>query len=73
MWRIIIQNNGFEGIKPTPNPNPNADGSYTVKLTTTQWQIFQDNQKKPQLAVPELPEQAQDDDNVTASQDPSML
>ena len=56
MWKIIIQNKGFDGIKPTPNPKPNADGTYTVKLSPKQWQIFQDNQKKAPVPVPAEPE-----------------
>ena len=46
VWKIVNQNKGFEGIKPTPNPKPNPDGSRTVKLTPAQWNIFQENQKK---------------------------
>jgi len=53
LWKIIIQNKGFAGITPTPNPAPNANGSYTVKLNAAEWQIFQDNQKKPAEAVAE--------------------
>ena len=53
LWTIIMQNNGFAGINPTPNPAPNADGSYTVPLDAAQWQIFQDNQNKPAEPVVE--------------------
>ena len=56
LWTILIQNKRFEGIRPTPNPKPNPDGSYTVKLTTIQWNVFQDNQKKPPVPVPADPE-----------------
>ena len=56
MWTILIQNKRFEGIRPTPNPKPNPDGSYTVKLTTIQWKVFQENQKKPPVPVPAAPE-----------------
>ena len=52
LWTILQQNKRFEGIRPTPNPKPNADGSYTVKLTTIQWKMFQENQKKPPVPVP---------------------
>ena len=52
LWTILQQNRRFEGIRPTPNPKPNADGSYTVKLTTIQWKVFQENQKKPPVPVP---------------------
>ena len=57
LWKIILQNKGFEGIKPSPeNTKPNPDGSFTVKLTPAQWKIFQDNQKKPPIPVPAEPE-----------------
>ena len=56
LWTILIQNKRFEGIRPTPNPKPNPDGSYTVKLTTIQWKVFQENQKKPPVPVPAAPE-----------------
>ena len=59
MWTILVQNKRFEGIRPTPNPKPNPDGSYTVKLTTIQWKVFQDNQKKPAVPVPAEPESAE--------------
>ena len=55
LWPILMQNKTFEGIKPSPNPKPNPDGSRTVKLTPAQWQIFQDNQKKPPIPVPAEP------------------
>ena len=56
LWAILQQNKRFEGIRPTPNPKPNADGSYTVKLTTIQWKMFQENQKKPPVPVPAEPD-----------------
>ena len=56
LWTILIQNKRFEGIRPTPNPKPNPDGSYTVKLSTIQWKVFQENQKKPPVPVPAAPE-----------------
>ena len=56
LWTILVQNKRFEGIRPTPNPKPNPDGSYTVKLTTIQWKVFQENQKKPPVPVPAAPE-----------------
>jgi len=49
--KILVQNKRFEGIRPTPNPKPNPDGSYTVKLTTTQFKVFEENQKKPAIPV----------------------
>ena len=52
LWIIIQQNRGFEGIEPAPQSKPNDDGSFTVTLTPAQWQIFQDNQKKPPVPVP---------------------
>ena len=55
MWTILVQNKRFEGIRPTPNPKPNPDGSYTVKLTTTQFKVFEENQKKPAIPVPAEP------------------
>ena len=58
LWTILIQNKRFEGIRPTPNPKPNPDGSYTVKLTTIQWKVFQENQKKPPVSLPAAPEPA---------------
>ena len=56
LWKIIQQNKGFDGIKPTPNPKSNPDGSRTVKLTPAQWVIFQENQKKAPVPVPAEPE-----------------
>ena len=53
--KILVQNKRFEGIRPTPNPKPNPDGSYTVKLTTTQFKVFEENQKKPAIPVPAEP------------------
>ena len=50
--KILQINNRFEGIRPTPKPDQNPDGSYTVRLTITQWQRFQDNIKKPANLVP---------------------
>jgi hypothetical protein len=55
LWTILQQNRRFEGIRPTPNPKPNPDGSYTVKLSTIQWKVFQENQKKPPVPVPGEP------------------
>ena len=55
LWTILVQNKRFEGIRPTPNPKPNPDGSYTVKLTTTQFKVFEENQKKPAIPVPAEP------------------
>ena len=76
LWTIIIQNNGFEGIKPTPNPKPNTDGTYTVTLNPAQWQIFQENQKRPPIAAPALepgtgPSEKPSDDSITVTNDPS--
>ena len=56
LWTILVQNKRFEGIRPTPNPKANPDGSYTVKLTTTQFKVFEENQKKPAIPVPAEPE-----------------
>ena len=53
--KILVQNKRFEGIRPTPDPKPNPDGSYTVKLTTTQFKVFEENQKKPAIPVPAEP------------------
>jgi hypothetical protein len=64
LWTILIQNKRFEGIRPTPNPKPNSDGSYTVKLTTIQWKVFQENQKKPQHPYPAQPDQHTDEISV---------
>ena len=58
LWTILIQNKRFEGIRPSPNPRLNPDGSYTVELTTIQWNVFQDNQKKPPVLVPAEPEKS---------------
>ena len=51
MWRILLQNKRFDGIRLFPKPKPNPDQSYTVKLTVAQWNIFQENMKKPPVAV----------------------
>merc|ERR1719204_2894498 len=76
VWKIIIQNKGFEGIKPTPDPKPNPDGSRTVKLTPAQWKTFQDNQKKPPIPVPVEPEPGKKPsdkpaDEISVTKDPS--
>ena len=55
LMKILVQNKRFEGIRPTPDPKPNPDGSYTVKLTTTQFKVFEENQKKPAIPVPAEP------------------
>merc|ERR1719204_526191 len=68
LWTIIIQNKGFEGIKPTPNPKPNPDGSRTVTLTPAQWKIFQDNRKKPPVPTPA---EAPSGDTIAATKDKS--
>ena len=65
MWTILIQNKRFEGIRPTPNPKPNPDGNYTVTLTTTQFKVFEENQKKPAIPV------EQTDVSVTVTQESS--
>ena len=73
LWKIILQNKGFEGIKPTPNPKPNPDGSRTVKLTPAQWQIFQDNQKKAPVPVPAEPgKEPTDEISVTKDRSTSI-
>merc|ERR1719204_2730893 len=81
VWKIILQNKGFEGIKPTPDPKPNPDGSRTVKLTPAQWKTFQDNQKKPPIPVPVEPEPGKEpsdkpsekpsDDSISVTKEPS--
>merc|ERR1719232_423560 len=38
--------NGFAGINLSPTPVPSADGSYNVKLSPAEWNIFQENQAK---------------------------
>ena len=73
LWTILIQNKRFEGIRPTPNPKPNPDGSYTVKLTTIQWNVFQDNQKKPPvpvLADPEKPAPGKEPEKTAPGKEP---
>ena len=74
LWKIIQQNNGFDGITLKPAPTPNPDGSYTIKLTPQQWKIFQENQKKSPVAVPvpadETPDGAPDKNQISAKNDP---
>ena len=80
LWPVLQTNERFAGIKPTPNPSPKPDGTRTVKLTPAQWQIFQDNMKKPSMLVPvddSVPDKMRSDDdkaadNITVQQDPSM-
>ena len=38
--------NGFAGINLSPAPTANSDGSYDVKLSPAEWNIFQENQAK---------------------------
>merc|ERR1719204_2849409 len=72
LWTIILQNKGLEGIKPIPTPKPNPDGSRTVTLTPAQWQTFQDNQKKPPIAIPDKPEPGKEPtDSISVINDPS--
>merc|ERR1719204_1708413 len=72
LWTIILQNKGLEGIKPKPTPKPNPDGSRTVTLTPAQWQTFQDNQKKPPIAIPDKPEPGKEPtDSISVINDPS--
>ena len=84
MWGIIQQNNGMDGINLKPAPRPNANGSYTIKLTPAQWAKFQENQARPpvpQQASPAAGAAAPagndapsgDNENISVSQDPSML
>ena len=79
MMKILKINKRFEGINPTPNPKPNPDTSYTVKLTITQWTVFQENMKKPaNLAPLERPNTGrapanQPKDNISVQREPSTL
>ena len=52
LMRILEVNKRFDGIRPAPRPDKNPDGSFTVRLTITQWQQFQDNVKKPATLLP---------------------
>ena len=103
--KILQINKRFDGIRPTPKPDENPDGSYTVRLTITQWQQFQDNIKKPADLLPledpskkpgkpqetpeekkpeekkpeekkpeeKKPEEGKPGDEITITQEPSML
>ena len=79
LWKTLQTNERFKGIKPTPNAQPNPDGGYTVKLNPRQYQIFQDNMKKPAMLVPvddSVPEKVPADqpgDNIVVEKDPSMF
>lgn len=69
LWYTIKNNDGFKGIKPTPNPDPNPDGSFTVKLTPSQFAIFQENQKDQSVA----PHKKPSDNSVSVIKDASAL
>ena len=76
MWIIIQQNRGFEGIEPAPQSKPNDDGSFTVILTPAQWQIFQDNLKKPPVPAQPAgtaPEDKPSPGDISVQQDSSMF
>ena len=77
-----MKNNLFHGIEPTPNPKPNEYGVYVVVLTAVQFQMFQDNQKRPPPQSPTSPMAAgpsgsdqgatSPTDTVVVTKDPSM-
>ena len=83
MWKILQQNNRFDGIRLFPKPKPNPDQSYTVKLTVTQWNVFQENMKKPPVPVLAEPEpskpapgkepEEKPGEEITVTLEPSMF
>ena len=72
VWKILQANDGLKGITLPQAPTANPDGSYTIRMTPDQWQIFQVNQQsQPTQSAPEPA--SPDDDSVTATKDPSTF
>jgi hypothetical protein len=46
MWRILEKLDGFVGIKPLPHPKPMADGSYNLRLSIPNYNLFLENMRK---------------------------
>lgn len=63
LWNILEVNNTLENIpniniKTTNVPAKTDDGDFSINLTMTQWQQFQDNIKKPATVPIEEPKPA---------------
>ena len=55
LWKMINLSNGFAGITLPSKLAANADGSYDVKLSPAEWNIFQENQSKATVGAKETP------------------